>query len=156
MLVEKKIVVDELVFAEIPFATPALDTAVDLRNRVLRIPLKLEFDADDIAGEWQQHHFGLFSLQHDLVACAILKYTDDPSVIKMRQVAVEPECQNLGIGKRLVDDIEHWCSIKEVSKITLHARDESVKFYDKLGYKKIGQPFEEVGLKHFLMEKILG
>ncbi len=38
-------------------------------------------------------------------------------------------------------------------KITLHARKNAVPFYLALGYKIIGEEFEEVGLPHFEMEK---
>lgn len=155
MSLRKKIEVDELVFAEIPFGLPAMDTMVDLRNRVLRVPLNLQFNADDIASEWSQHHFGLFSMQHELIACAILKPAKDPNEIKMRQVAVEPLHQKKGVGKKLIDNLEKWSKEQGYGKIVLHAREVSIPFYEKAGYKKIGQPFEEVGLDHFFMQKSL-
>jgi predicted GNAT family N-acyltransferase len=40
-------------------------------------------------------------------------------------------------------------------KITMHARKTAIGFYEKLGYKPIGEQFEEVTIPHFIMEKML-
>ncbi|HRF26714.1 MAG TPA: GNAT family N-acetyltransferase [Ferruginibacter sp.] len=37
----------------------------------------------------------------------------------------------------------------------MHARDSAVGFYEKLGYKVIGEGFMEVNLPHHLMVKEL-
>jgi predicted GNAT family N-acyltransferase len=38
-------------------------------------------------------------------------------------------------------------------KMVLHARDSAIDFYLLLGYKIVGDPFEEVGIPHHRMEK---
>jgi len=37
----------------------------------------------------------------------------------------------------------------------LHARSPVVEFYQKSGYAIIGESFEEVGIQHFRMQKVL-
>ena len=37
--------------------------------------------------------------------------------------------------------------------MTLHARQVAVPFYERLGYSIVGEPFEEVSIPHFKMEK---
>ena len=39
--------------------------------------------------------------------------------------------------------------------ITMHARDNALGFYEKMGYRKVGKPFEEITIPHYIMEKKL-
>jgi predicted GNAT family N-acyltransferase len=39
--------------------------------------------------------------------------------------------------------------------LMLHARSGVVPFYQKSGYFIIGAPFEEVGIQHYCMEKLV-
>ena len=39
--------------------------------------------------------------------------------------------------------------------IVLHARHHAIGFYQKLGYAICSEPFEEVGIKHVIMQKEL-
>jgi predicted GNAT family N-acyltransferase len=40
-------------------------------------------------------------------------------------------------------------------RMTLHARQTAVPFYERLGYRVVGEPFIEVGIPHRAMEKSL-
>jgi predicted GNAT family N-acyltransferase len=40
-------------------------------------------------------------------------------------------------------------------KLCMHARQTAVGFYQKLGYSISGEPFEEVTIPHYIMEKVL-
>ena len=138
----------------IPFATPAFDELLALRNRVLRKPLNLEFDIIDIMEEYNQVHFGYYDEQFQILGSLTFHILDD-SFLKMRQVAVAPPFQGKGIGSQLVRASENWALTKGFTNIVLNARDVSLDFYKKLGYKKVGRPFMEVGIKHYKMEKEL-
>ena len=74
-------------------------------------------------------------------------------------MAVLNAYQGKGIGRALVMALENRIlnekSIVE-KEITLHARDNATKFYEKLGYKCFLEPFEEVGIRHRHMKKNLG
>jgi predicted GNAT family N-acyltransferase len=37
----------------------------------------------------------------------------------------------------------------------MHARNNSIGFYEKVGYKKKGDEFIEVTIPHYVMEKML-
>lgn len=144
----------EFCFTQIEFGSVLYDQILDLRNRLLRIPLGLEFRVRDIEKEWQEFHFGLISQDQEMVACLTLRSLGD-QVIKMRQVAVETGWQSKGIGKALVKATEEWCRERGFSSLELNARDTAVPFYKKLGYSTIGESFTEVGIKHVKMKKNL-
>lgn len=140
--------------ALIEFGTPEFDEALQLRNDVLRRPLGLVFSPEDIAAEFDQHHLGLYDANWRLVACLTLQQKDDKTM-KMRQVAVAAPWQGRGLGARLVQGAEVFCRERSFSKIELNARDTAVPFYLGLYYEKVGEPFTEVGIKHYKMQKIL-
>ena len=137
--------------ADFQFGTPIYDDSVRLRDEVLRQPLGLSFAPKDLAQEWDKIHFGCFTDGGFLVATLILVALDDETV-KMRQVAVDPHYQKKGIGTFLVKESERLARSKGFKKMTLHAREEAVPFYEKLKYRRVGKRFEEVGIPHFKME----
>lgn len=134
------------------FATPEFDEALGLRDELLRQPLGLDFHVRDIQKEFDSYHFGFFDSFGQMRGCLTMVPVDDRTV-KMRQVAVST--QKMGIGRALVEYSETWAKKKGYGSIVLHARDEAVPFYLKLGYLKEGNPFTEVGIKHFKMRKPL-
>ena len=138
----------------IDFATPAFDEAVSLRDEILRKPLNLQFEPEDLAQEWNSYHLAYYDDKNSLQACLVLKPLEE-SMIKMRQVAVRENLQKQGIGTLLVNECEAFCDKIGFKRIILHARKDAVPFYKKLGYKTQGKMFEEVGIPHCKMYKNL-
>ena len=86
------------------------------------------------------------------VACVVVKDLGDRQV-KFRQMVVEPERQGEGIGRELLDGVEAMLAEEGVQRFILNARDVAREFYEKIGYETVGEPFEEVGIAHWRMEK---
>ncbi|HPK10341.1 MAG: GNAT family N-acetyltransferase [Saprospiraceae bacterium] len=136
----------------IDFGSPLYDESLSLRNKVLRIPLGLKFKIKDIATEYDSYHLG-YLLEGSLVGILILK--PELHHVKMRQVAIAPEFQNKGIGKKLVSFAEDYARFIGFTKIELNARDTAIPFYKSLNYKVLGDSFIEVGIVHSKMIKSL-
>ncbi len=126
---------------------------LELRNKILRIPLGLDVHEDDLSNEHLHHHIGAFE-DGKLIGVLVLTPLNDTEV-KMRQVAVEEELQGKGIGKMLVDFSEKVSKEKGFERIVMNARDSAVPFYEKLGYRKEGDMFTEVTIPHFKLYKSL-
>lgn len=141
-------------FAPIEFGTPDMDEALALRDLVLRKPLGMVFETQDIEEEYKELHYAAFDTLGHLIAVLSLKNINE-EVYKMRQVAVSPYLQGKGIGQKLVAYVECVLKSKNIKRIELHARDTAISFYKKLGYKIEGEPFEEVSIKHSFMYKNL-
>ncbi len=124
---------------------------LDLRRRVLREPLGLSFTTSELEAEISDFHIGFFHL-NDLQGCLIL-VPQSRTVIKMRQVAVEPEAQGQGIGRRLIEFAEDFSIRRGYREMILNAREQVVDFYKKLGYAAVGEPFDEVTIPHQKMKK---
>ncbi|CAN5647639.1 GNAT family N-acetyltransferase [soil metagenome] len=134
---------------EVTHGTPDYEALIDLRRRVLRQPLGLDFTPEELAAEADQKHFGLYQDGRLTAVCAAIPLQDGAR--KIRQVAVEPKEQGKGYGAALMKAVE-----ERTAEIVLHARDTAVPFYLRLGYAIEGEPFEEVGIPHRRMRKRLG
>lgn len=133
--------------------TPEYQDAVALRHRILRAPLGLSFTPEQLAAEADAWHFGAY-LDHRLVGCLLLKPLASAE-LHMRQVAVDATLQGQGIGRRLVIEAETYARQHGFHAIRLHARENAVPFYQRLDYSLEGEPFMEIGLKHWRMQKSL-
>jgi len=139
---------------QIEFATPEYDEAVHLRYEVLRRPLGLDFTPEQLAAEYDDVHLAGFDGMGRLVGYLCLTPLNNDEV-KMRQVAVAPEWQGKGVGKKLVAASEELAKHLNFKRMTMHARETAVPFYLRLGYQTVGEQFEEVTIPHFKMEKKL-
>ncbi len=124
---------------------------IELRHKILRQPLGLYYTQEQLSAEKDEFHFAAFD-GDKLVGCLLMKAIDKDE-IKMRQVAVDEDYQGKGVGKALVLRSEKFASENGFSLITLHARKTAVLFYEKIGYKIVGDEFTEVTLSHFKMKK---
>jgi GNAT superfamily N-acetyltransferase len=127
--------------------------AVELRDSIMRKPLGLTFSPEELAAETDSRHFACYCGDR-LVGCLVLRPREGGDV-QMRQVAVVADAQRRGIGRAMVEHSEAWARKAGYRRMVLHARETAVLFYENLGYRKLGGPFEEVTIPHWAMEKRL-
>lgn len=126
---------------------------VDLRNEILRRPLGLTFAPEELAREKEDILIGAFD-DDEMLACCLMTKMDNTS-LRLRQMAVQNNLQGKGIGASMMNFAEIVARDKGYKKLVMHARKTALGFYEKLGYKAIGDEFEEVTLPHYIMEKHL-
>lgn len=141
-------------FREIEFGSEKFRQECELRNQILRVPLGLSLDDQDLTDERDQMHFGLFD-GDSLVACVIAAPLSATEV-KLRQMAVTATVQGTGCGSAIIRRLEEHLLKRGFIHISLNARMSAVGFYGKLGYSTIGVEFIEVGIPHVKMQKNLG
>lgn len=124
-----------------------------LRYKILRIPLGLTYEPKDFENDKTDIHVGIFR-GDTIVGCLILARGKN-ATLKMRQVAVDNNLQQQGIGTQLVQFSELYASKNNYKKIYCHARKTAMPFYLKLGYHVVGEEFVEVNLPHVYMEKTI-
>lgn len=74
-----------------------------------------------------------------LAGFAIMRFSDTTAHLDL--LAVDPTCQRLGIGRRLVQWLEGTANTAGTFVITLEVRGENVAarwFYRRLGYREVG------------------
>ncbi len=137
----------------IDHGTPEYQQMVKLRDDVLRKPLGLQFSPDELAKE--KDHLLMAAYEDDqLLGCCML-VEEDPQTVRLRQMAVLNDLQGKGIGKALMNFAENLARDRGYKIITMHARKNSIGFYEKMGYEKSGVEFEEITILHYVMEKKL-
>ena len=126
---------------------------VDLRSEILRKPLGLAFDPKELAKEKDDVLIAVFE-EDKLLGCCLLTKVDNQCV-RLRQMAVQNNLQGKGIGASMMNYAENVARDAGYHKIIMHARKTTVPFFEKLGYKVIGNEFVEITIPHFIMEKKL-
>jgi len=129
-----------------------------VRHPVLRKGKPLEschFDGDNLE---TTQHFGLY-LDEELVGIISLFKKSNPDFkennqYQIRGMAVLEDHRKKDFGKALIRYSEEQCKNQNVDLIWFNARIEASGFYEKMGYQKIGVPFEipDVG-EHIVMFK---
>ena len=126
---------------------------VQLRNDILRKPLGLSFTPEELEKEKEEILIGAFEEEKMLGCCMLI--TIDPATVRLRQMAVLNNVQGKGIGRALMQFAENIARDMGYRKMTMHARQTAIGFYEKLGYQVNGDLFEEVSIPHYIMEKAL-
>ena len=126
---------------------------VNLRNEILRKPLGLSFDKEELDKEKDDILMGAFE-DDKLLGCCLLTRMD-VFTVRLRQMAVPNNMQGKGVGRALMIFAENIARDLGYKKLCMHARQTAVGFYQKLGYSVSGEPFEEVTIPHYIMEKAL-
>ncbi|AWB46514.1 GNAT family N-acetyltransferase [Paenibacillus sp. CAA11] len=145
---------ESLKIEQIPWGTPAYEAGLQLRDAVLRRPLGLAIEDDDLQGEARDIHIRAIGASQATLGVLLLRRVDEYT-LQMKQVAVAEFSRGQGVGKQLVRFSEELGAARGYHSIMLHAREAAVPFYSKLGYEPEGEMFMEVGIRHQRMLKRL-
>ena len=126
---------------------------IRLRLNVLLHPIGIPESYINKENEKKDILIGLFK-DNSLIGCCILTRISDDT-IQLRQMAVLPEFQKSGSGKKIVAFAESIARQNGFKLLMMHARDAVLDFYNKCGYQVSGPQFFEVGIGHHRMEKQL-
>jgi ribosomal protein S18 acetylase RimI-like enzyme len=75
---------------------------------------------------------------------------------QVRFMAVSPAAQGQGIGRQVLEYLEAAARQQHLTEIVLHAREQAVPFYERLGYAVVAPSHTLFGtVPHFLMSKSL-
>lgn len=138
---------------QIDHGTKEYKQMVELRNEILRKPLGLSFDAEELTRETEDILIAAFEEDKMLGCCLLTKV--DKHCVRLRQMAVQNNLQGKGIGAAMMNYAENVARDAGYHKVIMHARKTATGFYEKLGYKISGNEFKEITIPHFVMEKKL-
>ena len=137
----------------IDYGSPEYQQMVKLRDTVLRKPLGLTFTPEDLESEIDNILIAAFEEERMLGCCMLVE--EKPDIVRLRQMAVLNALQGKGIGRALMNFAENIARDRGYKVVKMHARINSIGFYEKVGYKKKGDEFIEVTIPHYVMEKLL-
>lgn len=137
----------------IDHGTPEYQQMVKLRDDVLRKPLGLHFTKEEL--EKEKENLLVAAFEDDTMMGCCMLVEEAPQTVRLRQMAVVNDVQGKGIGKALMLFAENIARDRGYDKITMHARKNALGFYEKMGYRKVGDEFQELSIPHYEMEKSL-
>ena len=68
-------------------------------------------------------------------------------------MAVRPDRQRRRLGRALLEQVRADLAARGATELILHARLAVAGFYERLGYRRTGPEFTEVGLPHVAMTR---
>lgn len=128
------------------------DAAVDVRRRVFcdeqGVPIRDELDGRDdealhLVAVRDGRVVGTCRLLFRGIAC------------QLSRMAVEPDARGAGLGHALLDLADAEARAAGSSRIALHAQIHAESLYLRHGYAPKGPRFEEAGIEHVAMEKMV-
>ena len=127
--------------------------AYAIRRRVFieeqHVPEEIELDADDA------HAFhALATLGGDAIGCGRMLDHGD-SEVKIGRMAVIPQFRGTGVGRDILRFLMDRARARGRRKAILHAQLTAEGFYLKEGFTRLGDVFDEAGIAHRKMEKLL-
>lgn len=135
--------------ADSPFFSKALQIRKEVFVQEQGIPEEEEIDGRDPECE----HVLLEEDGRPIGAARIRKIGD--GIYKVERVAVLREKRGKGFGSFMMKEIERRIVSEGGEKIVLNAQFHVKGFYERLGYKQVGEVFVEAGIPHVRMEKVV-
>lgn len=137
---------------------PLYEQEVELRERVLLTPIGIGMETLESLFPGFEDRFEHFVAVVDhpkgerVVGCVCLLAEKDAGRGKLMQMAVDPQRQREGIGRKLVVALERRAFGElGLTELYCHARFDAVAFYEGLGWEVVGDPFQEAGIEHRVM-----
>ena len=137
----------------IDYVTHEYHQMIKMREDILRKPLGLNFDEKELESEKNNLLIAAFDDDKMLGCCMLVP--ENENIVRLRQMAVLNDLQGKGIGRALMLFAENLARDRGYNKISMHARKNATGFYEKVGYKVVGDEFVEVTIPHYNMEKEL-
>jgi predicted GNAT family N-acyltransferase len=124
--------------------------AYDIRRRVFQeeqgVPPELEFDSDDAIAVHVVAVAG-----GDVIGTGRLVMHAD--IAKVGRMAVVREWRGRGAGRAILAALVGEAAQRGVQRVVLHAQVHAIPFYERNGFRVVGDVFDEAGIPHRRMER---
>ena len=128
-----------------------------LRYEILRKPLGRPRGSEVFEAEADCYHLvAVDPAAPDTVVGCVVFHPAAATRGRLLQMAVADSLQGQGVGRALVRGLEARLVADGFQEIILHARDHAIGFYEKLGYAVCSEGYEEVGIPHHDMSRVIG
>ena len=130
-----------------------LKTAQQIRYEVFVIGQNVPAEEEIDKYENQCAHF---LAKYDGIPCGAARWRETGSGVKLERFAVLENYRKKGVGSALVeavlDDIKSKPHTKD-KLLYLHSQISAIPLYEKFGFEKEGEIFQECDIDHYTMKK---
>lgn len=131
---------------------PVFKEAASLRIRVFMEEQNFSYDLDEL--DEVADHLGLYNEAGEIIGAARVLYPENQDA-KAGRICVRSDLRGKGIGRLIMEEIEHHCRLIGMKRILLGGQKRAEGFYRSLGYAPCGEPYDEEGCPHIPMVKWL-
>ncbi|MBG9987670.1 GNAT family N-acetyltransferase [Aerococcaceae bacterium DSM 111176] len=133
---------------------PVYQDALAIRRKVFIEEQSVD-ESIEIDGTDDSKHHVVGYLNGQALATARITPLDDDT-LKIQRVAVQQGQRGLGIGRKLMEEIESFARTNNFKRLILSAQDPVIPFYEHVDYVITNnEGYFEAGIPHHDMEKIL-
>lgn len=129
------------------------EAAYDIRRRVFQdeqgVPPELEFDGDD-----DRAVHVVASAGGTVIGTGRLVIHAEYA--KVGRMAVLREWRGSGAGRAILRALIVEAASRGSARIALHAQVHAIGFYERSGFRVVGDEFDEAGIPHRRMERVSG
>ncbi|MDR0806435.1 MAG: fatty acid biosynthesis protein FabY [Enterobacteriaceae bacterium] len=138
----------------VPLSEQELNNYYQFRWEMLRKPLHQPIGSEKDGYDMMAHHQMVVDTQGNVVAVGRL-YINADNEGSIRFLAVAEQERNNGLGTLVASTLESIARQEGVKRIVCSAREETVSFFDKLGFVNQGEITtpQTTPVRHFLMSK---
>ena len=126
--------------------SPIYEDALSIRHEVFITEQNVPFEREIEGEEGKQYFVGYVGTTAAVCARA-------PGIWHVQRVACRKEYRGKHLASELMRFIEEKASDSGIRLITLGAQDQAAPFYERLGFKTIGEGFFDAGIPHHRMDK---
>ncbi len=123
------------------------EKAFSIRREVFVVEQFVDPDLEYDEFEQESMHY---LLSDDEIPVATARWRETPNGIKLERFATLKEYRNRGIGNKILDEV-----MKDVidlrKPIYLNSQVTAIRFYERNGFVKEGEMFEEANIQHYKM-----
>ncbi|MGK3996337.1 GNAT family N-acetyltransferase [Sorangium sp. So ce1024] len=133
--------------------SPLYAGALRLRHEVFvveqAVPADIEVDELDEGAQ----HYVVLEGGEVVATMRIVPYED---ALKVGRVAVRKDRRGAGLGRRLLEEAIRIAAAQGARALVLNAQVAAAPFYRKLGFVEEGPIFDEAGIPHTRMVRVMG
>lgn len=132
-----------------------LQKAFAIREEVFIV--EQEVARDEEFDEFESNSFHFVALDEKELPIGASRWRRTENGIKLERFAVKKDWRGKGVGSALVKEtLDHiQKEAEQGTKLYLHAQLDAIPLYEKFGFEKKGDMFEECSILHYLMQKSL-
>ncbi len=130
------------------------EAAFELRRAVFEVEQNVPRPLDRDVHDSNADHVVVFDGEGRCVGTGRIVRVDSRTC-QVGRMAVAAAHRRNGVGAAVLEALERMASLRGVAEIFLHSQLPAEAFFRKRGYVAEGPGFEDQGVKHVLMRKLL-
>ncbi|WP_437735675.1 GNAT family N-acetyltransferase [Sorangium sp. So ce1335] len=132
--------------------SPLYAGALRLRHEVFVVEqaVPADIEVDELDAEAQ--HYVVLGGDEVVATMRIVPYED---ALKVGRVAVRKDLRGAGLGRRLLEEAIRIAAAQGARALVLNAQVAAAPFYRKLGFVEEGPIFDEAGIPHTRMVRVM-